>query len=154
MQRLQVHHTTTYAYRRPMTFGPHFWLFRPRDSHDLRILDVDMQVEPASDLRWYHDVYGNSITIVTFKNAAQNLRFESHIKIDHYATESFDYPIEETAETLPFVYPIFEQPDLARMIERHYPDANGEIEGWARRFLSQRGKSRTMDVLAAMNEAI
>jgi transglutaminase-like putative cysteine protease len=40
------------------------------------------------------------------------------------------------------------------MVERHYPDANGEIEGWARRFLSQRGKSRTMDVLAAMNEAI
>ena len=137
-----------------MTFGPHYWLFRPRDSHDLRIKAVSMNVEPAADLSWYHDVYGNSITIAKFKEPSQSLRFESNIEIEHYGAEADTYPIEETAESLPFVYPIGEQPDLARMIERHYPDTNGEIEAWARRFLSERGKSRTADVLGAMTEAI
>lgn len=154
MQRLQIHHTTTYSYSRPMTFGPHYWLFRPRDSHDLRIMTVSMDVEPAADLRWYHDVYGNSITIARFSEPSRSLRFESNIEIAHYASEADNYPVEETAETLPFIYPIGEQPDLARMIERHYPDPNGELESWARRFLSQRGKSRTRDVLGAMTEAI
>jgi len=154
MQRLQIHHTTTYSYRRPINFGPHHWLFRPRDSHDLRIRSVSMHVDPVANLRWYHDVFGNSITIASFDQPAQSLTFESRIEIEHYGFERTEYPIEDTAETLPFVYPIGEKSDLSRTTDRHYPDPNGEIADWARRFLSERGKSRTMDVLGAMTEAI
>ncbi|HKW83494.1 MAG TPA: transglutaminase N-terminal domain-containing protein, partial [Burkholderiaceae bacterium] len=31
-------HTTVYAYQAPVTFGEHRVMFRPRDSHDQRVL--------------------------------------------------------------------------------------------------------------------
>ncbi len=154
MTRLTIHHVTTYSYARPIQFGPHRWMFRPRDSHDLRLLDMQIDVRPTPKLRWYHDVFGNSIAIATFDGAATELRFESRIELEHYGVELTEFPVDSVAETLPFVYPTFEQPDLARTIERHYPDPEGEVEDWARRFLSKRGKSRTIDVLGAMTEAI
>ncbi len=39
MQRLTVEHRTTYRYRRAVKFGVHRLMFRPRESHDLRLLD-------------------------------------------------------------------------------------------------------------------
>ena len=36
--RYDIKHTTTYRYRQPVRFGEHRVMFRPRDSHDLRVL--------------------------------------------------------------------------------------------------------------------
>ena len=33
-------HTTIYRYRQPVRFGEHRVMFRPRDSHDLRVLVI------------------------------------------------------------------------------------------------------------------
>jgi hypothetical protein len=38
MQTLGVHHSTVYRYAKPVRFGEHQLMFRPRDSHDLRLL--------------------------------------------------------------------------------------------------------------------
>jgi len=37
MSRLEVRHTTVYRYARPVGFGPHRAMLRPRDSHDLKL---------------------------------------------------------------------------------------------------------------------
>ena len=39
-----ITHTTVYRYRTPVTFGLHRVMFRPRDSHDLRVLATDLEV--------------------------------------------------------------------------------------------------------------
>ncbi|MBC6439718.1 MAG: transglutaminase family protein [Rhodospirillales bacterium] len=154
MQRLQIHHRTVYSYRRPVTFGPHHWLFRPRDSHNLRIINVALDVSPFATLRWYHDVFGNSITIANLTGSSDRLAFESRLEIEYCGMENKAFPIEDTARNLPFIYPTSEQPDLARSIERQYRDPEGAIEGWARQFLNPHGNSRTLAVLSEMNEAI
>ncbi|MFS2055560.1 transglutaminase N-terminal domain-containing protein, partial [Variovorax sp. CT11-76] len=33
-----IRHTTIYRYNEPVSFGLHRVMFRPRDSHDLRVL--------------------------------------------------------------------------------------------------------------------
>jgi hypothetical protein len=38
MSILKVHHRTTYRYSRPVGFGEHRWLFRPRDSQEQRLI--------------------------------------------------------------------------------------------------------------------
>jgi hypothetical protein len=38
MPRRSVRHESTYRYARPVRFGEHRMMFRPRDSHDLRML--------------------------------------------------------------------------------------------------------------------
>ena len=42
-------------------------MLRPRDGHDLRVLDKTLEITPRpSALRWIHDVFGNSVGIAKF----------------------------------------------------------------------------------------
>jgi hypothetical protein len=58
---------------------------RPRDSHDLRLLDTGITITPhPAELRWMHDVFGNSIAIATFSEPAAELVFESTFRAEHF----------------------------------------------------------------------
>ena len=154
MNRLTIHHLTTYRYRNPVRFGEHRLMFRPRDSHDLRLIHTELTISPPAEIRWYHDVFGNSITIAKFSEAADELRFESTIELEHYGVETTKFPIAPFARHLPFTYSPDELPDLTRTTERHYPDPDRRVDSWARRFLNPNGPSSTQDVLVAMTNAI
>jgi transglutaminase-like putative cysteine protease len=65
MAILNVRHTTTYRYSRPVRFGDHRLMLRPRDSHDLRLIQTSLQCSPPAALRWRYDVFGNSIAIAS-----------------------------------------------------------------------------------------
>ena len=135
--RYDIVHTTVYRYRQPVTFGEHRVMFRPRDSHDQKLLEarLDITPEPAS-VRWVHDVFGNCVTIVDFgRTEAEEIRFESNIWLDHTPSNSPDFQIEDTAKTYPFAYSAEEMADLAPAIARQHADADGDIEHWVRRFL-------------------
>ncbi len=137
MTLLSVHHTTTYRYRQPVSFGEHRMIFRPRDSHDQKLLEARLAIapEPAS-VRWVHDVFGNCVTIVDFDHAeAETIRFESSIWLDHTPSNTPDFQIEDGAKTYPFVYDAQEMADLTPAITRQYPDPDGDVERWVRRFL-------------------
>jgi len=154
MPRLIVQHLTVYRYHRPVRFGEHRLMFRPRDSHDLRLIDSALTITPAARVRWLHDVFSNSIAIASFTESAAELRFESRIEIEHYGLSDPDFPVEDYASTYPFHYASDEIPDLTRSIERHYPDTAREVDAWAKRFLNGRGTVETQDLLARINQAI
>jgi len=82
MTILTVRHVTTYRYRRPVAFGEHRMMFRPRDSYDQRLIDSRLLItpEPAS-LRWIHDPFGNCVALARFDTRASELRFESTIRV-------------------------------------------------------------------------
>jgi len=136
MPILTVRHVTTYRYANPVSFSPHRMMFRPRDSHDLRLLDSAVIISPPpARLRWLHDVFGNSIAVAEFETDATELRFESDITIETFGLAGPDYPIEEFARAFPFSYPAEEMADLARTNERHYADPEHKVDAWARQFL-------------------
>lgn len=135
MQRLTVDHKTTYRYLNPVSFGDHRMMFRPRDSHDLRLLDATLSISPSADIRWFHDVFGNSVAVASFSGMADTLKLHSRIVLERYTLDSLEFPIEDYARTIPFSYPASEVPDLGRTIERHYPDPERRVTEWTRRFL-------------------
>jgi len=50
-------------------------MLRPRDGHDLRVLSGSLEIEPPPmQLRWIHDVFGNSVAIATFDERADTCR--------------------------------------------------------------------------------
>ena len=154
MPRMNVRHESTYRYSQPVEFGEHRMMFRPRDSHDLRLLKATLDIQPApAAIRWRHDVFGNSVAVASFTSPADTLSFVSQIEIDHFQGAEPDCPIEPYAEIYPFSYPLVELPDLARAIERHYPDPDHAVDLWARRFLRDT-RPRTMDVLTELTAAI
>jgi transglutaminase-like putative cysteine protease len=152
---LSVRHVTTYRYRRPVAFGEHRMMFRPRDSYDQRLLSCDLDISPRpTELRWIHDPFGNCVSIARFRRKARELRFESSIVLDHAPEKGPDVRLEEYARAYPFPYHPDELPDLAPSIERRYEDPNGDIERWVRRFLRQGAPTPTGELLKTLTYAI
>ncbi len=152
MTILKVRHVTTYRYAQPVGFGEHRIMFRPRDSHEQRLLSSEIGISPdPSELRWIHDVFGNSIAIATFEDKAAELSFETSIVLDHMPEHGPRVLIDERAKTWPFAYDEDTLIDLEPVMRRHYPD-DGEIAGWARQFVN--GPVETGHVLMTMTKAI
>jgi transglutaminase-like putative cysteine protease len=150
-----VHHITTYRYRRPVALGEHQMMFRPRDSYDQRLIDSGLIITPRpASLDWMHDVFGNCVARAKFKGRAQELRFESTIRVEHYPSNAPNFQTERAAKSYPFLYDPDELPDLESSIKRGYPDVNGEVERWALRFLSAGKSTPTGKLLMTMTCAI
>ena len=155
MTLLSVRHVTTYRYKRAVSFGEHRMMFRPRDSYDQKLLEARLQVTPeASSVRWVHDAFGNCVTIAEFAGAeAKELRFESNIWLDHSPSNTPDFQIEDYARTYPFSYSPEEIPDLAPVMVRQYPDSDGTVDRWVRRFLRTGPRTDTGMLLMTLTYA-
>ena len=102
MPVLTVRHVTTYRYRQPVAFGEHRMMLRPREGHDQRLFEARLDITPKpTELRWLHDVFGNSVAIARFAGRARELRFESVVKLDHRPHNPLDFQIEDYARDLP-----------------------------------------------------
>jgi transglutaminase-like putative cysteine protease len=150
---LTVHHVTVYRYSRPVELGEHRMMFRPRESHDLRLVRTILDIHPVpTQLRWLHDVFDNSVAIATFDGTTRELRFDSTVTLEHLEIALPDYALERAAQTYPFSYPIDDTPDLVRAFIRHYPGS--EVHDWALRFVSGAGVTATLGLLQTMAESI
>jgi transglutaminase-like putative cysteine protease len=135
--------------------GEHRLMTRPRDSHDLRLLDTALTIEPAaSHVRWMHDVFGNSIAIVSFESPAQVLTFTSDFRAEHYPTPPQEITIEPYAQIFPFSYSAGDAEDLGRTNERHYPDPEHRVDDWAHALLQRAEQASTLETLSAMTRSI
>src|SRR6476619_6646863 len=121
MTVLNVIHRTHYRYSEPVSFGPHRMMMRPRDSHDLRLLDTGLTISPPAAVRWLHDVFGNSVAIAEFYVPGIELLVESSFCAEHYPV-SDAVALEACARRYPFSYDAQDIADLGRTVERHYPD--------------------------------
>ena len=154
MLTLTVEHKTVYRYARPVVFHEHRLMCRPRDSHDLRLLDTSLSISPAAGVRWLHDVFGNSIAIASFTEPATELLFTSSFTAEHFPAEAQEIVIEEYARSLPFNYAAEDVSDLGRTRERHYADPERRIDQWAKAFVGKSRDGDTLEVLTAITEAI
>jgi transglutaminase-like putative cysteine protease len=154
MSVLSVKHTTTYRYVNPVQLGEHRLMCRPRDSHDLRLLDTRLTLSPAGSVRWLHDVFGNSIAIVTFQARATELIIESAFRAQHFPSEPEEVVVEPYARHYPFRYDTHELQDLFPTLQRHYPDPGRDVDAWAQSFVRGRNPVSTLELLTAMTTAI
>jgi transglutaminase-like putative cysteine protease len=154
MRTLEIVHRTRYEYSGPVALGEHRLMFRPRDSHDLRLLYTGLTIDPVAQVRWIHDPFGNSIAIASFEGETQALELTSTIRLEHFGAPPELAPIEEYARTLPFSYLAEEAPDLARYVERSYPDPNAAVSTWVKQFLEGEGGADTFAVLTRLCKGI
>ena len=155
MPLLTIHHKTEYRYNRPVAFGEHRIMLRPRDGHDLRVLDSRLAISPEPmSLHWIHDVFGNSVAIASFDERAETLSFDWHVTVAHKPVEEFRLTPDDAAYFYPFVYDDEEFPDLVQYITPQYADPDGAVAEWARRFLDEEAPSSTFKILSGMTHGI
>jgi transglutaminase-like putative cysteine protease len=130
-------------------------MFRPRDSHTLRLLSTSIAIVPKPvSIRWMYDVFGNSVAYAEFGDQrADLLRFVSEISILHYEVNQPTALLMPSAETYPFAYSADEVPDIAPLMVLNRPDEDGRVARWAAHVTGKSG-GRTLVILADMMETI
>jgi transglutaminase-like putative cysteine protease len=153
MSFLTVRHSTVYRYREPVGLGEHRMMFRPRASHDLRLIQTNLIITPQpAHLRWLHDPFDNSVAVAAFEGTTCELHFESVVTLEHFETTMPEYPVEEYARTYPFRYSDEDFSNLERALFRHCPVQS--VSKWALQFLDPSDTTGTMKILRAMTHGI
>ena len=158
MPTINIRHLTRYRYRRPVAFVEHRMMFRPLESYDQRILKSRLVILPEPvELRFVHDVFGNCVGVARFSGEAQEISFESRVRLEHSpappVTDKEDL-IDASAQTFPFAYSAEDLPDLMRSIERQFSDPERRLERWAQQFLRSDGPTGLLAALSDMTHAI
>jgi transglutaminase-like putative cysteine protease len=149
-----ITHTTEYRYAKPVQLGEHRLMFRPRESHDLRVLATDLKVEPgAADIRLIQDAYSNSIALVKPKSPSQALSFTCLFTVEHTGERALDLPLSPGAETYPFEYTAEDRRVLQHFLTPFY-DADETLMAWAREFIRTDGPTESAQVLVDMTKKI
>jgi transglutaminase-like putative cysteine protease len=149
---LTVRHATVYRYSEPVRLGEHRAMFRPRESHDLRLIATTLVITPRpAELHWVHDIFDNSVVVANFDGETTELRFESVVTLEHIESINPHYRLETDAKTYPLTYTDEERIDLVRSMEQRYPSA--DVSDWALGFLAANGHD-TMSLLASMTAGI
>lgn len=152
--RYDITHTTVYRYRQPVRFGEHRVMFRPRDSHDLRVLATDLDVSPRASVRLIQDPLSNSVALVQPLERADTLEIVCSFRIEHASSNNLELPLLASAEWYPFSYSIDERYDLEHYLRPYHDDPDGQLTAWARRFIRTDGPTGTRDLLVAMTQSI
>lgn len=157
MTRLAISHRTAYRYKKPVAFGDHRLMMRPRESYDQHVLSYQLEVTPGASLRHVHDVFGNCVSIASFKSRADELIFDSRVVLERRPapmTSESEEAIHPSALSLPFAYDVTDMPDLLRSVERGFADPDRAVEDWVRRFLRWNGPTLVLPLLIEMTRAI
>jgi transglutaminase-like putative cysteine protease len=141
MSRIRIAHTTTYRYAKPVTFGIHRLVLRPREGHDIQVEDLSLRISPAGAISWHRDIFGNSVALASFSEPSDLLEFSSQaivLRRDHTSHRSL---LNVLPVKLPVHYSALEEPVARGYLNSVYPEESVELRDWTKRtFAPQEGK--------------
>jgi len=151
MPILRIRHVTTYHYQQPVAFGEHRMMLRPRDDHDQKILESELEITPTPrELTWTQDRFGNHVATASFAAPAAELRFNSSIRLNHAPSGFDEADIEDYARVYPFSYRAQDWLALKRFI---LPlSLTPGLKRWSDRFFRQDGSADTHALLVGMTQ--
>jgi len=153
MTRLLIRHETRYAYERPVGFGPHRLMVRPRDSHATRVSAATLAFSPTGDTRWVYDAMGNCVCILQPYGEAQALSIVSELTIERFPAPLSPLNIDNPHTAMPIVYERGDRTVLDPFIDPATDDPDGDLLKWIRG-LADRPDEPALDFLLRFNSAI
>lgn len=133
--RLRIEHTTRYSYLRPVTFGRHRLVLRPREGHDQRIQDMILRLEPAHHLQWTRDVFGNSVALVDWLEPAATMTVVNRVTVERMAPFPERNLHTPWRVTLPLAHDDTELVIVAAYLSPTYVDDRDGVKNWIDRHL-------------------
>jgi transglutaminase-like putative cysteine protease len=150
--QFDIRHRTIYRYARPVVMQPHRLMLYPRNSHELRLLTASLRCEPAAELTWSQDVFGNLVATASFTQMAAELVITGEVSVELYADEWPIFRIAPDAHSYPFDYSAEEKTDLGAL--RVPEDQHGTaLRSWAEGFVYGR-RTDTLSLLKDINAGI
>ena len=153
MARLGILHETRYAYARPVGFGAHRLLIRPRDSHAIRIVEASLQTSLPGATRWTYDAVGNCVCWFTPQGEADSLTITSRLVIDRFPAPLSSLHIDDPHTVSPIVYAREDRAVLNPFITPATEDADRVLLRWLRGQM-ERPDEPAVDFLLRMTRTI
>jgi transglutaminase-like putative cysteine protease len=153
-KQMRIVHTTEYQYKEPVTFGVHRVLMRPREGHDIRIMEASVEVFPSCSIDWLRDIQGNSIAMITFLEPSTLLRIHSDLIVDLNEDRLMEPGIASLAREYPFQYAADEQIDILPFRLPSYPHDGDRLLEWLRGVYQQGTVVNTLELLQRLNTAV
>ena len=154
MHRIRIHHLTEYLFSSPVTLNPHRLLVRPREGHDVRIESSRLEISPAYNIKWYRDVFDNSLALVSFLQPANRLTIASDVVIQHYEDTPLNFSLEDYAVSYPFTYKEGERIDLAAFQQPVFANDQPMVQRWLQDIGLYSGIMETLSLESKLNHAI
>jgi YD repeat-containing protein len=151
MSRFFIRHETRYDYERPVGFGPHRLLVRPRDSHAIRLLAAQLTLSPPGETRWTLDAFGNSVCHFLPEGPARRLAIVSELTLERFPAPLDLLPVRDPRSATPVDYDLSDRQMLAPYIAPAAPAQT--LTAWVRTLLGATGEP-AMDFLLRLNAAI
>jgi uncharacterized protein (DUF2126 family)/transglutaminase-like putative cysteine protease len=108
---VSLSHSTRYRYDRPVALSPHIVRLRPAPHCRTPVLSYSLKIDPSTQfLNWQQDPHGNYLARVVVPEKTRELRVEVDLVVEMSVINPFDFFLESSAETYPFVY----EPGLAK----------------------------------------
>lgn len=154
MKRIRIYHVTEYLYSQSVPLTDYTLLLRPREGHDVRIESSRLDVIPDHSMKWYRDIYGNSVGVLHLKEPSNQLRIESEVVIQYYEKNPLNFTVDERSVTFPFPYEPGERLDLLPYTTHTWPNDTSRLNLWVSRFWKPGQSMETYALLDQMNRAI
>lgn len=153
MTRLTIVHETRYSYERPVAFGPHRLLLRPRDSHAVRVIDASLSLSPQGETRWVYDAVGNCVCWFAPQGAATELAVTSRLVIERYPAPLAPFRPDDPHTATPIVYSADDRKVLAPFMSPDTDDEEAVLVAWLHAHMNSPDEP-ALDFLLRINEAI
>ena len=153
LTRLKVQHRTVYRYRVPVALQSHRMMLRPRESRTLQLHRHQLEISPAATVTWAHDVTGNSVATANFYSGSDTLIIGSTAELTLNTDQWPIFDIAATAVNYPFLLTEDEMADLGALRLQAYLDHTGELNNWARSFLTGE-KTDTLTLLKEISSGV
>lgn len=154
MKRIKIQHLTEYLFPTTVTLQQHYLLLRPREGHDLRIESSILNITPAYQIKWYRDVFDNSLAAVTFLQPSNKLTIASEVVIQHYEEAPLDFWIDDYAVNYPFAYAQTDWQDLAAFQQPIFANDQHAVAQWLSQLGLKNVNINTFELLTRLNQAI
>ena len=154
MRKLAIRHLTEYRYSAPVTFLPHRLFLRPREGHDVRIVNSRLSIYPQHAVVWHRDAFGNSVAVASFSQSCDALRILSELTIEHYDDGTDDYTLDAYASQFPFQYDAVERVELAPYQQLLFAKEDRALRTWTSEFWLPGAQVSSLDLLVRLNLAI
>ena len=153
MTRMTILHETRYDYDRPVGFGSHRLLIRPRDSHSMRVVQASLQVTPPGEIRWVYDALGNCVCLFQPRGASTSLVITSRLEIERFPAPLTDEVVSDPRTAVPVVYDREDRTVVAPFMEPVTDDPDATLLSWVRGLVEQT-EEPALDFALRVNKAI
>ncbi len=152
--QIVVRHETFYRYAREVGFGRHRLVLRPREGHDLVLMNHRLTVDPAHTLTWQRDVHDNVVGLADFTQLGAQLSIVNEFTV----RRSLAFPRVDGAGVAevpwPVVYDEREASLVAAYRSANFPDDVSAVRAWLDGVRPAREASDAASLLLVLCKAV